>query len=141
MAQAFLDSTKSRLQVRFLENKKYFPDDKTTRNVWEFKLSRGKREYVATFGDSFKNSGTFFQTFRYKHWHDVEGEVRPSVYDILSCLDGSAENFDGVDDMAEEFGIERVSDAVHTWEMMQAELNGLKALYNDEELQQLREIA
>ena len=51
------------------EFRKYFPDDKHSRSVFKMKLTRDRRSYTFTFGQSISNSG-----------------IEPTMYDVLSCL-------------------------------------------------------
>ncbi len=57
-ASEFLRVTGSTLKVRYLRTGLYFgeTDVKDTRDIYEFRLSRGGREYVDTFGDSLQNT-------------------------------------------------------------------------------------
>ena len=57
-ASEFLRVTNSTLQVRYLRTGLYFgdTDENETRDIYEFRLSRGSREYVDTFGDSLQNT-------------------------------------------------------------------------------------
>ena len=53
--KSFLNSTGSKLVIKFKKYDKHFPSDTDKRNVWEVKLSRGSREFVFPFGDSIAN--------------------------------------------------------------------------------------
>lgn len=57
-ADEFLRLTGSTLQVRYLRTGLYFDetDEKQVRDIYEFKLSKGEREYIDTFGDSLQNT-------------------------------------------------------------------------------------
>lgn len=65
---------------------------------------------------------------------------RPTEYDILACLE-KYEPADDVDSFAEEFGIEKPSEAIRVYEAVKKEYAMLQALYNDEEMEELQEIA
>lgn len=57
-ANEFLRLTSSTLQVRYLRTGLYFgeTDEKQRRDIYEFRLQRGTREYIYTFGDSLQNT-------------------------------------------------------------------------------------
>lgn len=56
-ANDFLNKTNSTLEIKFLKTGKYFQNDKKERDIYEFTLTRGKRIYKGTFGNSMKDSG------------------------------------------------------------------------------------
>ena len=68
------------VQVGDSEHRKYFPDDDRPRYVFKMRLQRGNKSYTFTFGQSI-----------------VNGDSRPKMYDVLSCLQkydcGTFENF------------------------------------------------
>lgn len=76
--------------IEFLSKKKYFPEDKEERNVYNVTVIRGFLKFSFEFGASLNMT---------------EKDEEPSVYDILCCLknDGlvQAENFE---DFCDEFG-------------------------------------
>ena len=56
-AEDFLSKTNSTLEIKFLKTGKHFQNDKEKRDIYEFTLTRGKRTYKGTFGNSFSDSG------------------------------------------------------------------------------------
>ena len=56
-AEDFLSKTNSTLEIKFLETGKHFQNDKEERDIYEFTLTRGRRIYKGTFGNSFRDSG------------------------------------------------------------------------------------
>ena len=56
-AEHFLSKTNSTLEIKFLKTGKHFQNDKEERDIYEFTLTRGKRTYNGTFGNSIKDSG------------------------------------------------------------------------------------
>src|SRR5574344_492426 len=56
-AEDFLSKTKSTLEIKFLKTGKHFENDKEERDIYEFILTRGKRTYKGTFGNSIKDNG------------------------------------------------------------------------------------
>jgi len=51
-AQDFLNKVGATLEVRFIKYDLYFPQDKEKRDIFEFRLTKGDREYISGFGDS-----------------------------------------------------------------------------------------
>jgi hypothetical protein len=58
-----------KLSVLGNEFKKYFPDDKEARDVYTLILTRKRKQYTFTFGQSIANTGK-----------------EPTIYDVLACL-------------------------------------------------------
>ena len=56
-AEDFLSKTNSTLEIKFLKTGKHFQNDKEERDIYEFTLTRGRRIYKGTFGNSFRDSG------------------------------------------------------------------------------------
>src|SRR5574344_140291 len=56
-AEDFLSKRNSTLEIKFLKTGKHFQNDKEERDNYEFTLTRGKRTYKGTFGNSIKYSG------------------------------------------------------------------------------------
>ena len=54
-AEDFLSKTNSTLEIKFLKTGKQFQNDKVERDIYELTLTRGKRTYKGTFGNSIKN--------------------------------------------------------------------------------------
>ena len=55
-AMDFLEKTGCKMTITYKENRKYFPDDKETRDVYDIKIERGKRVWKFEFGNSITNS-------------------------------------------------------------------------------------
>ena len=51
------------------EYRRYFPDDKESRWIFKLKLSRNRKSYTFTFGQSISC-----------------GQKEPTIYDVLACL-------------------------------------------------------
>ena len=121
-AQDFLESTGTELTVEYDGYRKYFPDDKEKRSVFEFTLRRAGKEYVGTFGQSI-----------------AERDNTPSAYDILACLDYWEGDFK---DFCAEYGYSDDSiNALKTYNAVIKQSNGLKELFTFDELEKLGEIA
>jgi hypothetical protein len=59
-----------KLKILSVEYRKYFDDDKQERYVFKCKLTRNKKSYTFTFGQSLFSEQT-----------------EPDIYDVLSCLE------------------------------------------------------
>ena len=68
-ADAFASKYGVKLSILGYEWRKYFPDDSAERYAFKCRLSRGRKSYTFTFGQSLYN-----------------GSKEPTMYDILSCL-------------------------------------------------------
>lgn len=148
-AEEFMQSTNLDIKKRFIGTKKYFTDDKDERDVYEVKFTRGTRQYVFTYGDSVHNTQErirkydtkAIQTIQEKNLKEWESKpeieaLKPSNYNILACLDGFMD-YDDVDKFANDFGYEKPSEAVKTFEAVKKQTNELQKLFNDAELQAL----
>ena len=126
-AAEFLTKTGTRLTVKFKEHGLYFAGDRQPRDIYTFTLSRNRRSYTATFGQSIAAAGQ-----------------EPTAYDILSCMSHANEP-ETVDGLMSEFGYE-----VHSAEDYRAlekmararkrQNAGLRRLFSSEELELLAEI-
>jgi hypothetical protein len=123
-ANDFLRYTGAEIKIRFLKKDKYFHDDKEARNIYTFTISRGKRKYKGTFGDSIYNT--------------KEGIV-PSEYDILACLT-KYEPEETIKDFMSAYGYEDEKTAKKIYNEVKKEYQGMKMLFNDKELEILQEI-
>ena len=121
-AQDFLESTGTELTVEYDGYRKYFPDDKEKRSVFEFTLRRAGKEYVGTFGQSI-----------------AKGNKMPTPYDILACLDYWEGDFE---DFCEEYGYSDGSiNALNTYNAVIKQSVGLRDMFTFDELEKLGEIA
>lgn len=68
-ANDFLNAVSAKLKIKYLTHDFYFSDDKQTRDIYRFTLSRNGKSYTAKFGQSIANAGQ-----------------EPTAYDILSCI-------------------------------------------------------
>ena len=55
-ATDFLEKTGCKMAITYKENRKYFPNDKETRDVYDIKIERGSRVWKFEFGNSIKDS-------------------------------------------------------------------------------------
>jgi len=113
-ASEFLRLTNSTLDIRFIETALYFgdTDENNKRDIYEFKLSKNGREYVAKFSDSLANTwkrhgngnenegkynlikgGNMANSNKIKKENAILSQwgynsAKPSDYTILACLQG-----------------------------------------------------
>jgi len=122
----FLKRTGTTISFRKKGYGYYFEDDKEKRHIWYVTLTRGAREWTITFGQSI-----------------ASGNKRPTAYDVLACVEkydvGTFDNF------CSEFGYNDrpLSDYPKILKIYNAvvdEYNNLKQLFNEEEMELLREI-
>ena len=120
-AQDFLESTGTELTIKYIDFRKYFPDDKEKRAVFEFTLRRGEKEYKGTFGQSL---ATYDKT--------------PSAYDILACLDYWDGDFE---EFCSHYGYDEDSiKALAIYDAIIDQSLGLDEIFDSEELEKLGEI-
>ena len=164
-ANRFLEKTNTELKIEFKENAKYFYDDKEPRDIYNCTLTRGNRKYNFTFGQSINDSGFYVTIGRTKHplpynllnsknlnyyiknqidycfifsIDKIHYPVAPTAYDILSGLGYEYESFE---DFCNEFGYDTDSrSAERIYNDCNEQYLQLCSLYNEEEMEMLREI-
>jgi len=111
-----------KLIINSSEYRPYFADDKESRFVFNCTLTRNKKRYTFTFGQSISSGGE-----------------EPTMYDILSCLQkyevGTFNDFCG------EFGYNEDSrTAERTYKAVCKEYNAVSRLFGDilDELQEIQ---
>lgn len=126
----FLTSTNTKFQADFLKWGKHFDDDKEGRDIYEITLQRGRLKYTFNFGQSIRNSCK---------WEP------PAAYDVLACL--TKYDPGHFSDFCDEFGFridphdaETTFRAMGTYKAVNKEFQMVCALWNEEELEKLREI-
>lgn len=165
-ANEFLKKTNTEIKIVFKENAKYFHDDKETRDIYNITLIRGNRKYTFTFGNSLRDSGFYVMIGRIKHLlpynllnsknlrnyiknhidynfiysiDKIHYPVPPTAYDILSGLEKY--DYDSFEDFCGEFGYDTDSrNAERIYNNCKNEYLHLISLYNEEEMEMLREI-
>lgn len=145
----FLDATGSTLKARYLRTAPHFSGDKEERDIWQIQLSKGTRTYIFEFGNSInaKNKLDILEREGIKarkkliEWRDTTESFPhyPTTYNILACLDGY-EPPENIDDFASDYGYDKPSEAIRTFEAVKNQYNNLVRLYSDAELEQLNEI-
>lgn len=127
-ADHFLRTTNTRIKIQFLYNGVYglFGDDKY-RDVYSVTISRGRKRYKTLFGQSVAMSG-------------IEA---PSAYDILATLEkydvGSFDDFCNEYDY-NAFPLSEYPRIYKVWEECTKQYEALADIYNENEMNVLREI-
>lgn len=125
-AKNFLKNTHSRLIITYVstERNPNWKNDKP-RNHYKCVLKHARKQYTFDFWDNLYNT-----------WNGIE----PTEYDILACLEkyGPDDSFEG---FCCEFGYcdDSIS-ALRIYKAVCREYKALRRLYNDEEMDALREI-
>lgn len=166
-AAEFLAVTGTTFTAEFLENGFHFQDDKDVRDIYKITLKKGSRKYSFKFGQSIMNS-QYYQDPIKERTYTLNGGCRtgnysindiskyqnsfgfgkqmkliagkqPTPYDVLACLTkydpGTFEDFCG------EFGYDTDSrKAYKTYKAVKREWENVAILFNDEQLDMLREI-
>ena len=128
-ANDFLTKHESVIEFHFLGKRIYFDGDIEPRNVYSVTISRcDKKDITVAFGDSINNT---------------RKKIKPSVYDVLACLQKYPVEGD-VFDFAEEFGYEinnRKSylKTYNLYESCRDEYNKVYSIFGDC-MEELREI-
>ena len=161
----FLTITGTSFTAEFVENGKHFEDDKDTRDIYKITLKRGQRKYSFNFGQSIINS-QYYQDLKIKdRTYTLSGGRRtgnysitninkyisggndlklikgqaPTPYDVLACL--TKYPVYGFEDFCSEYGYDTDSrKAYKTYKAVKKEWENVAILFNDSELELLREI-
>ena len=161
-ATDFLEKTGCKMTINFKENRRYFPDDKEARDVYDVEIKRGQRVWKFEFGNSIANSGFYAMTGKRRTEIDLKwlkksdsdlcfmiggghGQVKsdyihrptpPSEYSILACLTKSdPESFE---DFCNEFGYDTDSKtADRVYAAVKEEWLNVCRIWNDSEIEEL----
>lgn len=168
-ATDFLEKTGCKMEITFKENRKYFPEDKEPRDVYEIKITRGIRVWVFEFGNSIADS-EFMAVYgrsrykipsemRTKTLAEIKRYVRmnlqsdfgsvaadkiimpkpPTPYDVLACL--TKYDVGTFDDFCNEFGYDPDSkSADRVYAGVKEEYLNVCRIWNDSEIEELAEI-
>ena len=121
----FLKKTCSTLKIKFYRYGYHFDNDKDNedmRDVYNVTLSHGSKEFTFAFGQSIVNKGK-----------------KPSAYDVLTCL--NVYDIGTLKDFCNDFGYDLDSRKVEkTYKAVKREYKELKRLFDETELDLLREI-
>lgn len=165
----FLEKTGCTMEIKFKENRRYFPDDKEARDVYDIKITRGNRVWVFEFGNSITDSEfvAVYGRSRYKipsemrtkTLHEITRYVRfnlqpdfgrvaadkiimpkpPTEYSVLACL--TKYDIGTLDDFCCEFGYDSDSKtADRVYAAVKEEWLNVCRIWNDSEIEELTEI-
>jgi hypothetical protein len=162
----FLQDTGTTLTVVSLYTGPHFDTDTDERDIYQFTLTNEHGSYSAKFGDSLNNTKmrqmlkrksplSYKEDYSFCRVHKINvssaGYIQtrkqpevPSNYDILACLDSYAP--DTFADFCSEYGYDDQPLSSHdsvmkTFLAVREQTAGLNKLFNQEQLQQLAEIA
>lgn len=167
----FLESTKSTISIEFLKHDFHFHTDKEKRDIYHITINKGSRSYGFEFGQSLNDSGFYFtigrrrveldrkflEVSKSQLTHHIKRNISsdyldngnsdkihypqaPSEYSILAAIT----KYDPrtFEEFCSEYGYDTDSmSANKVYLAVKNEWNNIQALYTDEELELLREIA
>jgi hypothetical protein len=168
-ATDFLEKTGCTMEIKFKENRRYFPDDKEARDVYDIQITRGNRMWVFEFGNSIADSEfvAVYGRSRYKipsgirtrTLDEIKRYVRmnlqsdfgtsradkiimpkpPTSYDVLACL--TKYDVGTLEDFCYEFGYDSDSKtADRVYAAVKEEWLNVCRIWNDSEIEELAEI-
>ena len=168
-ATDFLEKTGCKMTITFKENRKYFPDDKEPRDVYEVLIERGNRKWKFEFGNSLADSKFVAvygvreyqipQTMRGKSNQEITLYVKwnldsgfgalsrdhiikpkaPSEYSILACL--TKYDPESFEDFCSEYGYDTDSKtADRVYAAVKEEWLNVCRIWVDSEIEELCEI-
>ena len=168
-ATDFLEKTGCKMTITYKENRKYFPNDKETRDVYEIEIVRGSRVWKFEFGNSIADSEfvAVCGKSRYKipsemrtksnqeitlyvKWNlqsdfgtvkadHIKRPVPPSEYDVLSCL--TKYDPESFENFCSEFGYDTDSKkADKVYSGVKEEWLNVCRMWSDSEIEELCEI-
>lgn len=157
------------MEIKFKENRRYFPNDKETRDVYDVKITRGSRVWSFEFGNSIADSE--FVAVYGKSRYKIPSEMRtktlaeikgyvimnlqyyfgqlaadkiimpkpPTEYSVLSCL--TIYDPGSFEDFCNEFGYDPDSKtADRVYGAVKEEWLNVCRIWNDSEIEELCEI-
>lgn len=165
----FLEKTGCKMEIKFKENRKYFPDDKEARDVYDIKITRGNRAWRFEFGNSIADSEfvAVYGRSRYKipsemrtkTLAEIKRYVRlnlqsdfgtvgadkiimpkpPTSYDVLACM--TKYDPGSFEYFCSEFGYDSDSKtADRVYAAVKEEWLNVCRIWNDSEIEELAEI-
>lgn len=122
----FMKTTVTKMIVKFSGHKRYFDDDKQSRDVFRITLKNNAHKYDFNFGQSINDS-------------TGNGDNKPTYYDILVCL--TKYPVYDFEDFCSEYGYDTDSrKAYKTYKAVKREWENVNKLFTEEQLELLREI-
>ncbi len=169
-ATDFLEKTGCKMEIKFKENRRHFPNDKEARDVYDIKITRGSRAWSFEFGNSIIDSEfvAVYGKSRYKipaemrtkTLSEIKRYVRmnlqsdfgtdgadkiimpkpPTPYDVLACL--TKYDPGSFEDFCNEFGYDTDSkSADRVYDGVKNEWLNVCRIWNDSEIEELQEIS
>lgn len=116
----FMKSTKTKLTTHYKEHAAYFPQDKTSRDIYKCTLFTSLGQYTFTFGQSIINSG-----------------IHPTAYDVLSAIEkNDPEDFDN---FCGNYGYDTDSrTAERAYKAVCKQWKAISRIYSAEQIEQLK---
>lgn len=122
----FMKATATQMKVKFSGHKRYFDDDRQSRDVFRITLKNTAHKYSFNFGQSIMDS-------------TGNGDNEPTCYDILACL--TKYPVYDFEDFCSEYGYDTDSrKAYKTYKAVKREWENVNKLFTEEQLELLREI-
>lgn len=162
-ARDFLETTGTGFDCEFLRQGKYFPDDEYERDIYRITLTKDGRYFSFEFGQSYNASGKWWKYGKYqrgiytrrdkqtkkvmysrpfmamKDWDLNKNFAEPTAYDVLAVL--TKDDPYTFADFCASYGYDEDSkQAEKTYIAVVAEYKHLERLFNEEEMEMLREI-
>lgn len=146
----FLISTNTRLDIIYLRTGEYFADN-DQRDIYHFSLTNKNGSYSSEFGDSIGNTqqrrsivcDRDMVAHRPKRSVNmIENKLweQPNAYAILACM--TSYDPGSFEDFCDSYGYDGDSMSTYkTYKAVKAEYEGMRKLFNDEQLEELGEIA
>ncbi len=165
----FLTKTGCKMTITFKETRKYFPDDKEARDVYEIEIVRGSRKWNFEFGNSIadsefvavygkcrykipsemrtKNNSEITRYVKYNLQYGfgtvksdhIKRPVPPSEYSVLACI--TKWDPGSFDDFCSEYGYDSDSKtADRVYAAVKEEWLNVCRIWNDSEIEELCEI-
>jgi len=117
----FLNATSTAITVKWKKYDYHFAGDKQARHIFRVRLKNKLGSYNFDFGQSI-----------------AAGAKEPTAYDILACL--TKYNPESFGDFCNEYGYDNNREALTIYKRVVKEWEGIENLFNEEQLEQLRDI-
>lgn len=147
-ALKFLAKTSTLLLTEYVGYDYFFDDDKDKRDIYRITFKRDKKSFSIRFGQSITESKKgmpmdkcklcYGDSF-IKHMKHGKKEA-PTAYDVLACI---TKNSPGtIDDFISDYGYDdhKVSKVIKTYNAVVEEWENVKSFWNEQELEELKEI-
>lgn len=165
-AANFLRKTEASIKVNYSATGKYFDDDEHPRDIYTITITKGGRNYIFQFGQSYNCSGKWWAYGDYRRgiahsvrgvrlgmplekygarltgheqWERNKDYTEPTAYDILAAITKSDPGT--FEQFCPELGYDTDSrSAEKTYQAVKNEYSNLCQLFSDAELEEMQEI-